>query len=77
MSTIKLKPVDAIVVGTGICGSIIAMELANAGLKVVGLERGRMINPQHDFAMPYFLFIINLPEYCCSIPKFRSSDKVL
>ena len=29
------------------------MELANAGLKVVCLERGRMIDPQHDFAMPY------------------------
>ncbi len=53
MTMTKLKPVDAIVVGTGICGSIVAMELANAGLKVVGLERGRMINPQHDFAMPY------------------------
>ena len=37
----KLKPVDAIVVGIGISGSIIAMELVNAGLKVVRLERGR------------------------------------
>ncbi len=53
MTITKLKPVDAIVVGTGISGSIVAMELANAGLKVVGLERGRMIDPQHDFAMPY------------------------
>ena len=53
MSITKLKPVDAIVVGTGVSGSIVAMELANAGLKVVGLERGRMIDPQHDFAMPY------------------------
>ena len=53
MSIQKLKPVDAVVVGTGVAGSIIAMELVNAGLKVVGLERGRMIEPQHDFAMPY------------------------
>ena len=53
MSITKLKAVDAIVVGTGVSGSIIAMELANAGLKVVGLERGRMVDPQHEFAMPY------------------------
>ncbi len=50
---IKLKPVDAVVVGSGVSGSIMAMELVNAGLKVVCLERGRMIDPQHDFAMPY------------------------
>ncbi len=53
MTITKLKPVDAVVVGTGVTGSIVAMELANAGLKVVGLERGRMIEPQHEFAMPY------------------------
>jgi gluconate 2-dehydrogenase alpha chain len=48
----KLKPVDAVVVGTGVAGSIMAKELADAGLKVVALERGRMIDPQHDFAAP-------------------------
>src|SRR5678816_610684 len=48
----KLKPVDAVVVGTGVVGSIMAKELADAGLKVVALERGRMIDPQHDFAAP-------------------------
>jgi len=53
MAATKLKPVDAVVVGTGVAGSILCMELANAGLKVVGLERGRMLDPQHDFAMPY------------------------
>ena len=51
--TTKLKPVDAVVVGSGVAGSIICMELANAGLNVVCLERGRMIQPQHDFVMPY------------------------
>ena len=49
----KLKPVDVVVVGTGVVGSIMAKELADAGLKVVALERGRMLDPQHDFAMPY------------------------
>ena len=48
-----MKPVDAVVVGSGLVGSIISMELANAGLRVVCLERGRMIDPQTDFAKPY------------------------
>ena len=51
----KLKPVDAVVVGTGVVGSIMAKELADAGLKVVALERGRMIDPQHDFAVAVHL----------------------
>ena len=49
----KMKPVDAVVVGSGLVGSIMSMELANAGLRVVCLERGRMIDPQTDFAKPY------------------------
>ena len=53
MTITKLKPVDVVVVGTGVAGSIMCIELANAGLKVVGLERGRMLDPQHDFVMPY------------------------
>ena len=48
----KLKPVDAVVVGTGVVGSILAKELTDAGLRVVALERGRAIDPQHDFATP-------------------------
>jgi gluconate 2-dehydrogenase alpha chain len=48
-----MKPVDVIVVGSGVVGSIISMELANAGLQVVCLERGRMIDPQTDFAKPF------------------------
>ena len=53
MSATKMKPVDAIVVGSGVVGSIMSMELANAGLQVVCIERGRMIDPQTDFAMPF------------------------
>jgi len=53
VTTTKLKPVDAVVVGSGVVGSIICMELANAGLKVLCLERGRMSEPQQDFVMPY------------------------
>ncbi|VTU15820.1 Gluconate 2-dehydrogenase flavoprotein precursor [Variovorax sp. SRS16] len=53
MSAVKLAPVDVVVVGVGVAGSILCKEMASTGLKVVGLERGRMIDPQHDFAMPY------------------------
>ena len=48
-----MKPVDAVVVGSGVVGSIMAMELANAGLSVLCLERGRMIDPKTDFQAPY------------------------
>lgn len=49
----KLPAVDAVVIGMGLTGTIVAKELADAGVKVVGLERGRMVDPRHDFAMPY------------------------
>ncbi len=51
--SIRLKPVDVVVVGAGLVGTIVSKELAETGLKVVCLERGRMLDPQHDFAMPY------------------------
>ncbi|MBN9428786.1 MAG: GMC family oxidoreductase [Burkholderiales bacterium] len=53
MSPRKMKSVDAVVVGSGVAGSIICMELANAGLDVLCLERGRMVDPQKDFATPH------------------------
>jgi len=53
MTITKLKPVDVVVVGSGVVGSIMAKELTDTGLKVLTLERGRMMNHQHDFAMPY------------------------
>ena len=51
--TTKLKPVEVVVVGSGVVGSIISMELAAAGHQVVCLERGRMAETQQDFVMPY------------------------
>ena len=53
MSITKLKPVDVVVVGAGVAGTIVCKELTDAGLQVVGLERGRMLDANHDFAMPY------------------------
>ncbi len=48
----KLKDVDAVIVGLGWTGGILAKELTAAGLKVVALERGAMRTPQNDYALP-------------------------
>jgi gluconate 2-dehydrogenase alpha chain len=48
----KLKQVDAVLVGMGWTGSIMARELTKAGLSVVGLERGANRSPAQDFALP-------------------------
>jgi gluconate 2-dehydrogenase alpha chain len=47
----RLKPVDVVTIGVGWAGSILGKELAQAGLKVVGLERGDN-RSQGDFALP-------------------------
>lgn len=49
----RLKEVDAVVLGVGLVGSIVAKELAAAGLKVVGLERGEPRETVPDFQGPY------------------------
>ena len=48
----KLKQVDAVVIGVGWAGAILARELTLAGLTVVGLERGPDRRPAEDFALP-------------------------
>ena len=50
--TTTLKPVDAVIVGVGAAGTIIAKALADAGLKVVGLERGEARSTVPDFQAP-------------------------
>ena len=42
----RLKEVDAVMVGVGWTGSILARELTKAGLSVVGLERGPCGKPR-------------------------------
>ena len=49
MSNTKLKSVDVVVVGSGVVGSIMSMELASAGLSVVCLERGKQFDVNTDF----------------------------
>src|SRR5258706_4713442 len=48
----KLKEVDAVIVGLGWTGGILAEELTEAGLKVVALERGAMRSPANDYSLP-------------------------
>ncbi|SDG23045.1 MULTISPECIES: GMC family oxidoreductase [Rhodanobacteraceae] len=51
MATVKPK-VDAVIVGMGWTGAILAKELTEAGLHVVALERGADRDTQPDFAYP-------------------------
>jgi gluconate 2-dehydrogenase alpha chain len=48
----RLKEVDAVMVGMGWTGAIMARELTKAGLDVVGLERGADRVPGQDFVLP-------------------------
>ena len=50
--TITLKETDAVVIGVGWTGSILARELTKVGLNVVGLERGARRMPRDDFTIP-------------------------
>ena len=47
----RLKDVDAVVIGMGFTGAILARELTKAGLNVVGLERGADRNPAEEFTL--------------------------
>jgi gluconate 2-dehydrogenase alpha chain len=48
----RLKEVDALMVGMGWTGAILARELTKAGLNVVGLERGPDRTPGENFILP-------------------------
>jgi gluconate 2-dehydrogenase alpha chain len=48
----RLRPVDAVTIGVGLTGSLAAHELTQAGLKVVGLERGSERDTVPDFQSP-------------------------
>ncbi len=48
----KLKSVDALTIGVGWTGGIVAAELTKAGMHVVGLERGEYRNTSPDFQVP-------------------------
>ena len=52
MTTIKKEPVDVVIVGFGWTGAIMGMEMTDAGLSVVALERGEKRDTYPDFACP-------------------------
>jgi gluconate 2-dehydrogenase alpha chain len=47
-----LKPVDAVIIGFGWTGAMMAMELTEAGLNVLALERGHYQDTSPDFVYP-------------------------
>src|SRR6266446_3662672 len=49
--TTRLKEVDAVMVGMGWTGAILARELTKAGVNVVGLERGADRQPAEEFTL--------------------------
>src|SRR5262249_32395680 len=48
----RMKEVDVVIVGLGWTGGILSNELADAGLKVVALERGGMRSAANDYSLP-------------------------
>src|SRR5579872_3796344 len=52
MTPTRRPPVDVVTVGVGLTGSILGLELAEAGLSVVGLERGSFRATHPDFDIP-------------------------
>lgn len=48
----KLNEVDVVIVGMGWTGGIMAKELSDAGLTVIGLERGALRSTGSDFSVP-------------------------
>ncbi|MGI9659529.1 MAG: GMC family oxidoreductase N-terminal domain-containing protein, partial [Gaiellaceae bacterium] len=46
----KPEPVDAVIVGAGASGGVVAKVLSEAGLSVVGLEKGPWLRPKEHFS---------------------------
>ncbi len=74
-----LKVTDAVVVGMGAAGTILALELARAGLRVVGLERGRARDTVPDFQSPgvhdelkYSVRLFNMQDAAREAVTFRN-----
>ncbi|MEY2116059.1 MULTISPECIES: GMC family oxidoreductase [Rhodanobacter] len=49
---IRMKPVDVVIVGFGWTGAIMGMELSEAGVEVLALERGNYQDTSPDWAYP-------------------------
>ncbi len=67
MIATKSDTFDAIVVGSGAGGGFAAMGLAEAGMRVLLLERGRRFDPKRDFPM-------NQPDWELRPRAFRDTE---
>ena len=67
----RLKEVDVVVIGVGMVGSMVSKELAAAGYKVVGLERG-----QTRFTVPEFQSPAMHDELRFAVRKAMMQDNV-
>src|SRR5580698_8732015 len=67
----RLQEVDVVVIGVGMAGSMVAKELAAAGYKVVGLERG-----QTRFTVPEFQSPAMHDELRFAVHKAMMQDNV-
>ena len=70
MIATKPDTFDAIVVGSGAGGGFAAMSLAEAGMRVLLLERGRRFDPRRDFPM-------NHPDWELRPRAFRDTEAPL
>lgn len=51
------EPVDVLIVGMGASGGTVAKVLSEAGLEVLGVERGPWLRPKQDFSGDELKFI--------------------
>jgi len=66
MADIKKPQVDAVLIGFGWMGAIMGMELTEAGLKVVALERGEIVIPLRTFPIRALPDRTDLTAYAAS-----------
>src|SRR5215472_15920499 len=75
---VSLKPVDVVIVGLGGAGGLAVLPLAQAGLKVAGIEAGTWLDPHKDYRADELhndlrLEVTSVPQAKREIPTFRTS----
>jgi gluconate 2-dehydrogenase alpha chain len=75
---VSLKPVDVVIVGLGGAGGLAVLPLAQAGLKVAGIEAGTWLDPHKDYRADELhndlrLEVTSAPKAKREIPTFRTS----
>lgn len=71
------EPVDVLIVGMGASGGTVAKVLSEAGLEVLGVERGPWLRPKQDFSGDELKFITRgflAPDQRLSPRTFRTDD---